>query len=250
MSVIGLQLYSIKDELEKDFFGALEKVKLAGYDSVEFAGFYGHTAKELKSALADMGLTPLAAHTMLNDNATQTAQFAAELGLKFVVVPWAPHDTIEACHASNAMLKAAVPVFADVSITIGYHNHWSEFTRFNGRYALDIIMDGVDGIYEIDTGWAVKGGADLVAYIRGLGDKAGPIHAKDIHSDYATRNPENVNARIGDGVVDFRAVIEQLRLAGTLSRGIIVEQEAFSGPMFEILAHNARALRALADGRL
>ena len=245
MSIIGLQLYSIKDELEKDFWGSLEKVKKAGYDAVEFAGFYGHSAKELKSALANLGLMPLSAHVELDKEPAQTAKFAAELGLSYAIAPWVPHETLEACRASNAMLKAAARIFAAEGVTVGFHNHWSEFEKYDGRYALDIIMDGVDGVYQIDTGWVVKGGVDVLEYIRSLGDRVGPIHAKDINADYVTRDPEDVNVCIGEGVIDLKAIIEQLRAAGTLSRGLIVEQEAFTVPMFEALAHNARALKAM-----
>ena len=246
MSIIGLQLYSIRSEMEKDFFGSLEKVKQAGYDAVEFAGFYGHSAKELKSALANIGLAPHSAHTRLDEDPAEKAKFAAELGIRYMIAPAAPCDTLEACLASNAMLKAAVPIFAAEGVTVGFHNHWAEFKTFDGRYALDIIMDGVDGIYQIDTGWVVKAGVDVLAYMRSLGDRVGPIHAKDINADYATRDPEDVDACIGEGIVDMKAIVEQLRAVGTLSRGLIVEQEAFTVPMFEALAHNARALRALA----
>jgi len=245
LSIIGLQLYSIRHELERDFFGSLEKVKQAGYDGVEFAGYYGHSAKELKSALAGIGLTPHSTHTVLDQDPAGAAKFAAELGLRYVIVPGAPCDTPEACRAANAMLKAAAPVFAAEGITVGYHNHWTEFVRHDGRFALDIIMDGVDGVYQIDTGWVVKAGVDVLDYMRGLGDRAGPIHIKDINADYATRDPEDVNACIGEGVIDIKGIIEQLRAVGTLSRGLIVEQEAFTRPMFEALAHNARAIREL-----
>jgi len=232
--------------MEKDFFGSLEKVKQAGYNAVEFAGFYGHSAKELKSALANMGLNPYSAHIELHKgDLAEIAAFTGELGLKYVIAPWAPCDTLEDCRASNAALKAAAPIFAAQGITVGYHNHWTEFVKYDGRYAIDILMDGVDGVYQVDIGWVAKAGVDVLEYVRGLGDRVGPIHAKDMNADYFTRDPEDINVRIGDGVLDIKAIIEQLRAAGTLSRGLIVEQEAFTMPMFEALAHNARALREM-----
>lgn len=246
MSKIGLQLYSIRGELERDFFGSLEKVKQAGYDCVEFAGFYGHSAKELKSALDGIGLEAYSTHSGVDDPAG-LAKFAAELGIRYVIVPGAPSDTLEACRAINAKLKAAVPIFRAEGITVGFHNHWAEFVRHEGRYALEHIMDGVDGVYEIDTAWVVKAGVDVVEYIKSLGAKAGPLHAKDINADFATRDPVKVDVCIGEGVIDFKAIFEHMRAVGTLSRGMIVEQEAFTVPVFEALAKNVRALRALMD---
>ena len=245
MVKIGLQLYSIREQMEQDFWGSLQKVKEAGYDAVEFAGFYDHSAAELKGRLADMGLEPYSTHSRLDGDIKALAEFTGALGISYVIVPGAASDTMEACQAINAQLKAAVPVFADKGITIGYHNHWQEFVKHDGRYALDIILDGVEGICEVDTAWVVQGGVDPVAYIKGLGKKAGPIHAKDINADYATRSPHDVNVCIGEGVVDFPAIFAAMHAAGTLDRGIVVEQEAFTVPVFEALAKNVRELRAL-----
>ena len=245
MSVIGLQLYSIKEEMEKDFFGSLEKVKQAGYDAVEFAGFYGHSAKELKSALANIGLAPYSAHVALDKDPAGMAKFAADLGLRYAITPWASCGTLEDCLAANASLKAAASIFAAEGITVGYHNHWDEFVKYDGRYALDIIMDGVDGVYQLDIGWVAVAGVDVLEYMRGLGNRIGPIHAKDLNADYATRDPAAVDACIGEGVLDIAAIIEHMRATDTLSRGLIVEQEAFAVPMFEALARNASALRAM-----
>ncbi len=245
MSKIGLQLYSIRTELEKDFFGSLEKVKQAGYDCVEFAGFYGHDAKELKSALAGMGLEPHSTHSPVDQDPAALAKFCAELGIRFVIVPGMRSDTLEDCRQANAKLKTAVPIFGAEGITVGYHNHWHEFRKFDGQFALDIIMDGVEGVYEIDTAWVAKAGLNVLEYIRGLGNRVGPLHAKDINADFATRDPEHINACIGEGVIDFAGIIAQLRAVDTLSRGVIVEQEAFTVPMFDALAKNVRALRAI-----
>lgn len=245
MSKIGLQLYSIREQLAQDYWGSLQKVKQAGYDCVEFAGFNGYDALELKSRLADLGLEAYSSHSKLDEEPQALAVYAGKLGIQYVIVPYAPSDTLEACKAVNAQLKAAVPMFADQGITVGYHNHWQEFIRYDGRYALEIIMDGIEGVYEVDTAWVQKAGVDPLAYIRGLGDKAGPIHAKDINADYATRDPHDVNVCIGEGVVDFDAIAQHLRSIGTLSRGMIVEQEAFTIPVFDALAKNAAALRKI-----
>ncbi len=245
MSKIGLQLYSIRTFVEQDFFGALQQVKDAGYDCVEFAGFYGHTAHEIKSRMADIGLDPYSTHSSVEKDVRELATFAGELGIRYVIVPGAACATMEDCKHINERLKAAVPILGDHGITVGYHNHWQEFERLEGRYALEIIMDGVEGVFEIDTAWATKAGVDAAAYIRDLGKRNGPVHAKDINADHATRKPDDVNVCIGEGVVDFTAIAAHMRNNGILERGMIVEQEAFTIPVFEALAKNAAALKKI-----
>ena len=245
MVKIGLQLYSIREQLEQDFFGSLEKVKQAGYDCVEFAGYYGHEAKALRSALLDMGLEPYATHTRFDEDLAATVAYSAALGLKYAILPYSPADSLEACMKANALLKQAAKLFGAEGITVGYHNHPNELVKFDGRYALDIIMDGVAGIYEVDTAWVQAAGVDVVPYMKSLGDRVGPIHAKDINADWATRKLEDVDVCIGEGVLDFPGIIGHLKATGALSRGLIVEQEAFQVPIFEALAKNVRELRAL-----
>lgn len=245
---IGLQLYSIRSYMEEDFLGSLKRVKQTGFDSVEFAGFGGLEAAQLREECEKLGLNPYAAHIGVETLQTETEQtlaYATELGLRYVIVPYTPADTPENCRQTNTLLKKLVGPFSEAGIRVGYHNHANEFAAFDGRYALDIIMDGVDGVFELDTAWVQVADVPLIDYMRTLGNRVGPIHVKDVNADYKTRNPDDINVSIGEGIIDFAAVVALLRELGTLQRGLIVEQEAFTTDPFEALASSVRELRRL-----
>lgn len=245
---IGLQLYSVRSYLDEDFLGTLRRVKQAGFDCLEFAGFYGLSAAQMKAECEQLGLLPYSAHIpfdQLKEDMEGTLAYATELGLRYVIIPHTPADSLENCRQTNILLKKLVGPFSEAGIRVGYHNHWNEFQKYDDRYALDIIMDGVDGIYEIDTAWLLWAGLDNVTFMRERDNRIGPIHAKDVNADYKKREPEEVDVGIGEGIVDFPAIIALLREMGTLSRGLIIEQEAFTVDPFESLTASVRELRRL-----
>ena len=87
---IALQLYSVRDDMEADFAGTLKKVKSFGYDGVEFAGLFDHTADEVKKMCADAGVTPISAHVPYDElkKGDETFKTYAEIGCKYIVIPW------------------------------------------------------------------------------------------------------------------------------------------------------------------
>ena len=88
---IALQLYSVRDELEKDFVGTLRKTKELGYDGVEFAGLYGHKPAEVRDVLSQIGLIPISAHVPFLDLVADPEKVVgeyAEIGCKYIVIPY------------------------------------------------------------------------------------------------------------------------------------------------------------------
>jgi sugar phosphate isomerase/epimerase len=236
---IGLQLYSIRSAMAADFFGSLEKVKAAGYDCVEFAGYGDHSAAELKKELARIGLEPYASHVryeMLDKHLEDVAAFSAELGLSWVICPSFPIASAEDCRVISDILVRAAKVLEPLGIRVGYHNHHRELVKFGDRYAFDQILDndaGIELAAEVDACWVQYADVDPVAYIDSLGSKAGPLHFKDINADYKQMDAHDINAEVGNGIVDFPGIIAVARKNGILKKGVIVEQEAFTRDMFE-----------------
>jgi sugar phosphate isomerase/epimerase len=236
---IGLQLYSIRSAMEQDFFSSLEKVKAAGYDCVEFAGYGGHSAKKLKAELDRIGLTPYSSHVgakLLEEQLDEVVAFSAELGLSWVICPGYPIHSADDCKAISAILVKAARALAPHGIRVGYHNHHRELVKFDGQYAFNLIIQndaGIQLVAEVDTCWVQYADVDPVAYIDSLGDLAGPLHFKDINANYKELKGSDINVEVGNGIVDFPAIIDIARKNKIIDRGLIVEQEAFTRDMFE-----------------
>jgi sugar phosphate isomerase/epimerase len=177
---IGLQLYSIRSAMEKDFFGSLEKVKAAGYDCVEFAGYGGHSAQTLKAELDRIGLEPYSSHVgaqLLENQLDEVVAFSRELGLSWVICPGYPIHSADDCRAISAILVRAAQALSPYNIRVGYHNHHRELVQFDGQYAFNLILQNDAGVQlaaEVDTCWVQYADVDPVAYIDSLGQLAGP----------------------------------------------------------------------------
>jgi sugar phosphate isomerase/epimerase len=248
---IGLQLYSIRQAMEQDFWGSLAKVKAAGYDCVEFAGYGGYSAGELRRELDRIGLEAYSSHVafgQLDQDLEDVLAFSVELGLSWVICPGYPIKSADDCRKISQILARTAKALQPCGIQVGYHNHHREFIRFNGRYALDLITENADNLpiaVELDTCWAQYADVDPVAYYQSLGAKAGPIHCKDINAGYQGMDGKDINAEVGGGIIDFAGLIAAARRQGTLANGLIVEQEAFARDPFESIRISCDNLRRL-----
>ena len=232
---IGLQLYSIRDIIGKDFEGMLREVKKMGYDSVEFAGYFDHSAKELKALCDEIGLNPLSTHIgaehFSEENLDATVKYSVELGLKYVVCPYYDLNSEEDCIRLGKILNNAAKAFKPYGIKVGYHNHTREFEKYNGKFAFDIILeeanrDGAEVFGQVDTYWAAKMNVDPLEYIKSLGDKNCLIHFKEMGSDGS-------NVEVGTGIIDFKSIVDFIKADAANVRGIIVEQEEYTMDVLE-----------------
>ena len=232
---IGLQLYSVKEEIEKDYIKTLEKVKAIGYDCVEFAGFGDFSAQDLKKELDRIGLEPYSAHIgfeQLRDKMDETVKYVSELGLSWVICPGHKMETSDDVAELAALLKELSGKLTPLGIRTGYHNHSHEFNnKVNGVCTMDLLVDATKGeavYFEIDTCWAGYADVDPVAYIKNLKKRAGPVHFKDLNQDYKQMSAHDINAEVGTGVIDFSGVINVMKENGVYEHGAIVEQEGSS----------------------
>ena len=202
---VGLQLYTVRDFLEKDFMGTLDKIAEMGYEAVELCGLYGHTAKEVKAKCAMLGLDPISAHVTL-DNMQKDGVIAsyAEIGCKYVVIPWCDSKTdfvgADGYENFKNVIKKAAEECKKHDITLLYHNHDFEFVKVDGEYKLDIFYSELSAEVlktEIDTCWAKVGGADPVQYVLKYTGRAPVVHLKD----YIGEKSANMYELIGGGKV-------------------------------------------------
>lgn len=205
---IAVQLYSVRDCIKngEDFFHCLEEIKAMGYDGVEFAGYHGVAAADIRAKLDELGLVPVGTHlgieNFLPENIDSTVETNKVLGCLNCGVGGAAHDTVEQCeYAAKALAygaeKLGVPTY--------YHNHTEEFTPLeNGKIAMDIFAEYTN--LELDTYWSHCAGVDNYSFIMANKDKICLIHAKD----GVDRHPR----ALGEGDCDVAAVVRAAKDAG------------------------------------
>lgn len=196
---VALQLYSVRDDLAADFEGTLKKVKELGYDGVEFAGLYGHTAAEVKALCAEIGLTPISAHVpfvdMIND--PDLIKVYKEIGCDYVVIPYLTEEYRPGQPKFQEVIDGAKMLAAkakEEGLKLCYHNHDFEFVKVDGEYAIDILYAQVPELSpQFDTCWVNVGGEDPAEYVRKYKGREEILHLKD----FVGSKSENMYALIG-----------------------------------------------------
>ena len=134
---VGLQLYSVRDQCKNDLPGTVAAVTKIGYRGVEFAGYHGRSAKELRQLLDDNGLVACGTHTpyesVLADKLKETVEFNRTIGNKFLIVPWMNETESRQVWLDRAKLfnDIAGQVKAD-GMSVGYHAHSHDFKQIEG----------------------------------------------------------------------------------------------------------------------
>ena len=187
-AMIGYQIYSAREDAEKDLFGTLKKIAEMGYDGVEFAGFYHYTVDEIKKALEESGLAAISAHVPLAEiekDMFKTISDYKAIGCKYIAVPY----TDDECRPGGPRFAETIRniykfgrLCREAGIQLLYHNHDFEFVRLSGMYALDFLYAATDPEVlqtEIDTCWVNYSGEDPAAYVRKYAGRAPIVHLKD-----------------------------------------------------------------------
>lgn len=238
----SLQLYTLREAMKTDIAGTLSKVAEIGYTRVEPYDFVA-TADQLAAAFAVNGLTAPSGHAPLL-RADQNEIFAAarRLGIGTVIDPatardrWAERADVAAIATA---VNEAARRGADHGIRVGYHNHWWELeSRIDGRFSLEVFADLLDPavVLEIDTYWAMVGGAEPIALLGRLGDRVRFIHVKD---GPPSREPADQVA-VGSGSLPIWDIIA----AASLIEVGVVELDATRGDVLQAVADSWTYLAA------
>lgn len=243
---IALQLYSIRHECERDLPGTLAQVAHMGYEGVEFAGYYGYPAPELRAMLDGLGLRVAGTHisldTLLGDQFAETVAFNRVLGNRFLIVPGLAaerRDSRPAWLQTAALFNQVAGRLAGSGMRTGYHNHSIEFAPLDGELPWDTFFSHTDPevVMQVDIGNALHGGGDPVPYIARYPGRAATVHLKE----YSASNPD---ALLGEGDVDWAQVFELCETVGG-SEWYIVEQESYPYPPLECVERCLQALRRM-----
>ncbi|WP_179946618.1 sugar phosphate isomerase/epimerase [Listeria sp. ILCC797] len=234
---IGLQMWSVKEDAERDFFGTLEKIAEMGYDGVEFAGYYGVSAADLKAKLAELNLAVAGSHIPLErllGNIREVIDYEKTLGNKHIVCPYADFKSAEAWAELAEQFEQIAQVATQAGMTFSYHNHAHEFRMIDGQYILDFLLEKAPHIsLELDTYWAEFAGVSAPDYMEKYKTRMSLVHLKDRLGDESTE--------IGNGDLNIQSFVDAARKNGT--EWLIVEQEAFQ--KFEPLESIETGFRSL-----
>ena len=178
---IALQVYSVRDYASKDLRGTLKEIAKIGYKGVEFAGYYGHDAKDVRKWLDEAGLEAISTHlgvpALLEGQFDKTAEVEKTLGNKRLIVA----SGLSASCATDAGNQMTAYLFNEIAykaekvgMQIGFHAHFNDFTDVNGKTAWELFFSRTreDIIAQMDVGNCMHGGADpydLVAKLPGRG---------------------------------------------------------------------------------
>lgn len=249
--VVGIQLYSVRDEMKQDPLGTLKQVSAMGYKLVEHAGysdrkFYGYPVAEFKKILDDLGLKMPSGHTVMQAKHFDTAkkeftdewkfivEDAATVGQQFVISPWLDQSLrkdydglvkyMEVFNKSGELCKKS-------GMKFGYHNHDFEFSeKLNGQTVYDIILKNTDPsvvMQQLDIGNLYNGGAKAIDVVKQYPGRFESLHVKDEIKSSNQEEPFE-STILGTGIVKVKEVIDLCRkTAGT--KHYIVEQESYQG---------------------
>ncbi|MNO24751.1 Inosose dehydratase [compost metagenome] len=241
---IALQLWSIQDACKDNFYEALKEVKRSGYDGVEFAGYHGRSAAEVKSYLEEVGLQVAASHLSfeaLQNEFEKTLAYEKEIGNSRIVIPYATFQTFEAWQAFIAEMEEIAKKAAEEGFEFYYHNHANEFTEIPGRDILHEMVNQTKQInLEVDLYWLADSGVDAIPWLEAHKDRIGLFHMKDM------QDSPRESTEIGSGILPMK---EYVQVAKRLDiPWLIVEQEEFQNyPPLEATAIDCQQLRAMVD---
>jgi sugar phosphate isomerase/epimerase len=249
--IVGLQLYSIRDEMMKDPLGSLTQVARMGYVYVEHANyidrkFYGYAPQEFRKILDGLGLKMISGHTVMgskhwdeakkdfSDSWKYTIDDAAVLGQKYVVSPSMDNNmrkNIDDFKRYMDIFNQCGELCRKQGMKFGYHNHSFEFSdKLNDERIFDIMMKSMDPdlvVVQLDIGNLYNGGAVAIDVVKQYPGRFENVHAKD-EITAGSGNEKYESTIIGKGIVNAKEVLALLKKKGG-TEVYIIEQESYQG---------------------
>lgn len=223
---VGVQLFSVRNELKEDMDKTLGEIKAMGYDYVQFAEFCGKSAEEIKALADKHGLKTTSIHWGIAEILNETEKTVADmktLGIKHFVLPSVPREYLfEDFEEGVEKFKKAAAICKENGMMLGYHNHAAEFETVDGQKAIDRLIDavGLDNLLpEFDVGWMESSGEVPAKYMEKYAGKIPLLHMKD----YDRVDGKLTFVPCGSGLLDIPAVLEAADKYGV--EDIIVEQD-------------------------
>ena len=267
---LGLQLYSLRELLPKDFDGTLKAIAAAGYTEVEAAGYYAMSAPEFKQSMDGAGLRCVSGHyplDMLQPRLETILEYAKEVGLQYVVCSspslkdpsrvnlstknpgyheaWVQAFTLDDWKWNAEQYNQIGKRVKAEGMKFGYHNHTTEFRKLKNIVPYDVLIQQTDPelvTFEMDCGWVVVAGYSPAEYLTKYPTRISMLHVKDFDLKKGTEHLQSTE--LGRGTLDYRPIFEAAKKGGHLTH-CFVEQEEFDMPPLEAIKVDAEYMRGL-----
>ncbi len=267
---LGLQLYSLRELLPKDFDGTLKGIAAAGYTEVEAAGYYAMSAADFKQAMTTAGLNCVSGHyplDLLGQNLENVLNYAKEAGLQYVVCSspslkdpskvkvspkdpgyheaWVQAFTLDDWKWNAEQFNQVGARVKGYGMKFGYHNHVAEFRKLGKTVGYDVLLQQTDPelvTFEMDCGWVAVAGYSPVEYLTKYPTRISMLHVKDFDLKKGTEHPKSTE--LGRGTIDYVPIFEAAKKGGHLTH-YFVEQEEFDMPPLEAIKVDAEYMKNL-----
>jgi sugar phosphate isomerase/epimerase len=249
---IGLQLYSVRELLPKDFDSTLHQLAAEGYVEVEAAGYYDRTAAQFRQSMDQAGLRCISTHHpmgQLRGHLDEDIEYAHNVGMSYIVCPSpvrkdpaarGPLNLDDWRWVAGELNKIGEKVKA-AGMTFGYHNHGPEFDSENGVVFYDELLRLTDPklvVFEMDCGWVFAAGRNPIDYLSKMPERFPLLHVKDMAKNAKGEYESTV---LGRGAMDYKPILR----AATAVKHYFIEQEEFDMPIMEALKLDADYMRKL-----
>ena len=262
---LGIQLYSVREQLAKDYRGTLKQLAALGYKQVEAAGFFDKSPSEVKVAMAQAGLACVSAHyssAQLYPKVDEIIDYAHALGLEYIVCsfPAIKNPARLTDHSYEGVSRSFLTEdwyfnaehfnligakIRQAGMRFAYHNHTVEFRSTDGAIPYEILMLQTDPStvsFELDCGWVVVGGGSPEQILHRYGKRIHMLHLKDFQAIPASGTTNDaVATEMGRGALNNTRILAAARAAAI--KHVFVEQEAFNVPWVDSLRMDAAWLR-------
>jgi sugar phosphate isomerase/epimerase len=236
---VGLELYSVRDDLKKDLMGTVRGVAKMGYEDVEFyAPYFEWTpsyAKDIRKLLDDLGVKCLSTHNGSNNfsdaNLPRAIELNQILGAKMIVMASPGRvETMDGWKKVADTLNHASEKLKPLGLRAGYHNHLAEFQPLEGKRPMEVIAANTnkDVVLQFDTGPCIEAGSDPVAWINANPGRIGSMHCKDWSPDPA----KTYKVLFGEGVAKWKKIFQAAEKTGGVEF-YLIEQEGSAFPPME-----------------
>lgn len=247
LNKIGLQLYTVRKEMESDFDGTLAKVAAIGFHEVEFAGLFDREPKEIRATLDRLGLDAPSSHIVtqnIRDDWAKSIEEALVLGNRYITCAWLSPDERKSINDYKKLVDLfnnAGEVCRRSGLQFCYHNHDFEFEPLEGKIPYDVLLEDTDPDLvkmQMDLYMVIVANQDPLHYLREHPGRFPMFHVTDMED-----TPERSDTSVGKGIIDFKRIFESVGLTG--DEHFFVEEDESAGSAFESARFSFEYLRAL-----